>query len=84
MMSGERSTTIISQLKIIYLEHKTYRRNYEEIIGGSESTAAISYDYRTCSGKRHGTYLFEGSVFTKGRTNLVTRFLDPICLIPRT
>lgn len=56
MMSGERSTTIISQLKIIYLEHKTYRRNYEEIIGGSESTAAISYDSRTCWSKRHGTY----------------------------
>ena len=36
-MSGQRSKTIISQMKMIYLEHKTYRRNYEEIIGGSES-----------------------------------------------
>ena len=37
MISGQRSKTIISQTKIIYLEHKTYRRNYEEIIGRSES-----------------------------------------------
>ena len=74
MMSGQRSKTIISQMKIIYLEHKTCRRKYEEIIGGSESTAAIIHDYRNPSSKRHGTYLFEGSVFTEVRTNLVTRF----------
>ena len=83
-MSEQRSTTIISQMKIIYLKHKTCRRNYEEIIGGSESTATIIHDYRNCSSKRHGTYLFEGSVFTKVRTNLVTGFQDPVCLITPT
>ena len=81
MMSGQRSMTtgIISHKK-----HKTYRRTNEEILGGSESMAAVSRDYRICPNNRHGAYLFEGSVFTKGRTNLVTRFLDPICLISRT